>query len=85
MWRMNYPALINAGAACRVGKTIVILGLGYVKWLQANAVNVPNFEVPANQQRREAKAKEAARAAARQAARKEARVSEAPAARQEGP
>ena len=40
--------LILAGALTRIGRELVVFGEGYCRWLARGAVQVPDFQVPAN-------------------------------------
>lgn len=46
--RRYKPELQAAGALSRVGRTLVILGNGYQRWLESNAARVSNYDVPMN-------------------------------------
>jgi len=46
--RQNQSELLAAGALVRPGRSIVILGAGYAKWLASKAARVTEFDVPAN-------------------------------------
>jgi hypothetical protein len=46
--RAHRNELIAEGALTRVGKELVILGAGYIRWLAKQAPRVLDFEVPCN-------------------------------------
>jgi hypothetical protein len=46
--RVNQSALLAAGALTRIGREIVVLGAGYLKWMASNAPRVIEFDVAAN-------------------------------------
>jgi hypothetical protein len=46
--RQHQPELVKLGALTRVGRTLVVLGAGYQKWLASNTPRVTDFDVPAN-------------------------------------
>jgi hypothetical protein len=64
----NQAALLKAGALSRIGRSIIIFGGPYVRWLQSNADRVVDFDVPANRPENAAKRGGNAGAAARAAA-----------------
>jgi hypothetical protein len=46
--REHQDELVKRGALSRIGKSIIVFGAPYVRWLQANADRVVDFDVPAN-------------------------------------
>lgn len=43
--------LMAAGALVRVGRELVVMGTRYARWLERQAVNVPDFEIAPNRER----------------------------------
>lgn len=48
MVRMHRSELHRVGALTRIGRTLVIRGAGYEKWLNKNAVRVDGYDVAPN-------------------------------------
>jgi hypothetical protein len=46
--RMHRDELLTQGALSRVGRTLIVMGDGYHKWLQKKAARVPGFDIAAN-------------------------------------
>ena len=46
--RAHRNELIGEGALTRVGKELVVLGAGYIRWLAKQAPRVLDFEIPCN-------------------------------------
>lgn len=46
--RMHRDELLTHGALSRVGRTLIVLGAGYAKWLQRKAGRVPGFAIAPN-------------------------------------
>lgn len=53
--RQHQAELLRAGALTRVGRTLVILGAGFQKWLASQTPRVTDFDVPANRPEHAAK------------------------------
>jgi hypothetical protein len=46
--RVHRDELLVAGALSRVGRSLIILGDGYAKWLQKKAGRVPDYRIAPN-------------------------------------
>lgn len=46
--RTRRAELLAAGAICRVGREIVVIGPRYTRWLERQASRVPDFEIAPN-------------------------------------
>jgi hypothetical protein len=46
--RHHRAELTSFGALTRIGRKLVIIGVGYQKWLASNAARVAEYEVPMN-------------------------------------
>jgi hypothetical protein len=46
--RANQNALLQAGALCRIGRELVVIGARYGRWLERNASRVPEYKSNAN-------------------------------------
>lgn len=46
--RVHRTELQAAGALTRIGRNLVVLGNGYMKWLASQAANVTEYDVPMN-------------------------------------
>lgn len=46
--RMHRDELLTCGALSRVGRSLIVLGNGYGKWLQKKAGRVPDFAIAPN-------------------------------------
>lgn len=47
--RVHRTELIAVGALSRVGRTLIVLGDRYDRWLQKQSGRVPGFQIAANQ------------------------------------
>lgn len=56
--RAHRRALVEAGCVARIGRTLVVFGAPYRKWLERRAARelVPGFEIAANRSRTEQRA-----------------------------
>jgi hypothetical protein len=54
--RVHRDELIRAGALCRIGRDLIVLGDGYARWLQKKAARVPDYSIAPNARERSATA-----------------------------
>jgi len=52
--RANRDALIAAGALARVGRSVIVLGVPYCRWLESQQNRVSDFEIAPNRSAAEA-------------------------------
>ena len=48
LYRKHRDDLLKAGAVARVGRTVVVFGSRYTRWLERQASRVPDYEIAPN-------------------------------------
>lgn len=54
MVRSNKDEMVRKGVLVRVGRSLVVIGAPYAKWIAQQGAKVPGYECPANRPRAEA-------------------------------